>query len=711
MRRALLTAACCLWLAGCDDDPTAPTVSVPPEAGPDAETPADAAPPDSGQEPDVRHPNDAIPPDGATPPDGGDTDGAAPPDAAVGDTACSNRVDDDDDGRVDYPADPGCDSAADDDEADPEQPACNDGVDNDGDDRPDWPRDPGCYAEEDPSEASACGALSHDIQDVSGLGLVEGSTVGAPAELAACRNNLAPERVFLFTLRESVDRLHFDTIGSRFDTLLGVYRACPDGAEPTACNDDLEGGGKQSAVDIDLPALGDYYVVVDGFLEEQGEFQLHVRAELADGRPCPEGDGPVVCSPGAVCRDGVCARAQCNDGRDNDQDGRIDFPDEPGCDAPADDDEADPEVAPECSDGQDNDNNGSIDYPVDPWCDSAADDEERRPPQCRDGQDNDFDGLVDLADPGCEGDPDRENEFNIEACRDGRDNDDDGLIDYPNDPGCELPRDLYEDDPDPLPACANGIDDDGDGDTDFPDDADGCTYAADPTEADPCADLEPTEITGLENPRGNTEGRGNEFSASCAPQTGPDEVLLWRVAEDRPLQGMVISSRGTRFDTVISVRDRCDAPLDAELACDNDSGPSSTSVVRLGPQPAGTELWIVVDGDRGDSGGIWRLSIVALLAEGANCDGAGYRCGEGLTCAGDVDDGRRCVVAECANEADDDEDGLADWPEDPGCGEPGDDDEADPGEAPECANGLDDDGDGRVDWPEDPSCLGAGDPS
>ncbi|MDQ4049951.1 MAG: hypothetical protein M3131_11320, partial [Actinomycetota bacterium] len=80
--------------------------------------------------------------------------------------------------------------------------------------------------------------------------------------------------------------------------------------------------------------------------------------------------------------------AQCEDGRDNDGDGRIDFPDDPGCTSPNDDSEADAGTAgqgggggggrdaTECSDGRDNDGDGRIDFPNDPGCTSAADDSE-----------------------------------------------------------------------------------------------------------------------------------------------------------------------------------------------------------------------------------------------------------------------------------------------------------------------------------------------
>ena len=42
---------------------------------------------------------------------------------------------------------------------------------------------------------------------------------------------------------------------------------------------------------------------------------------------------------------------QCYDGQDNDGDGLIDYPDDPGCDSQGDDDEADPTPSPFCGDG------------------------------------------------------------------------------------------------------------------------------------------------------------------------------------------------------------------------------------------------------------------------------------------------------------------------------------------------------------------------
>jgi hypothetical protein len=56
--------------------------------------------------------------------------------------ACSDRIDNDGDGWIDAPADPGCAHGL----ARTEAPACDDGVDNDRDGRVDFPDDPQCGA-------------------------------------------------------------------------------------------------------------------------------------------------------------------------------------------------------------------------------------------------------------------------------------------------------------------------------------------------------------------------------------------------------------------------------------------------------------------------------------------------------------------------------------------------------------------------------------
>lgn len=68
---------------------------------------------------------------------------------------------------------------------------------------------------------------------------------------------------------------------------------------------------------------------------------------------------------------------QCSDGIDNDDDGLIDYPADPGCSSLTDNNETDtPPIVYQCSDGLDNDDDGLIDYPADPGCSNPTDDSE-----------------------------------------------------------------------------------------------------------------------------------------------------------------------------------------------------------------------------------------------------------------------------------------------------------------------------------------------
>ena len=55
----------------------------------------------------------------------------------------------------------------------------------------------------------------------------------------------------------------------------------------------------------------------------------------------------------------------CRNGRDDDQDDLIDYPNDPGCESANDTDERDPDELPECFDQIDNDEDGLTDFPAD----------------------------------------------------------------------------------------------------------------------------------------------------------------------------------------------------------------------------------------------------------------------------------------------------------------------------------------------------------
>ncbi|MEN0065597.1 MAG: hypothetical protein AAGA48_25880 [Myxococcota bacterium] len=76
--------------------------------------------------------------------------------------ACSDGLDNDGDGRTDFPNEPGCSSACDNNETDPAVlPRCADGLDSDADGQTDFPADPECASAADRSES--CSVI--DIDD------------------------------------------------------------------------------------------------------------------------------------------------------------------------------------------------------------------------------------------------------------------------------------------------------------------------------------------------------------------------------------------------------------------------------------------------------------------------------------------------------------------------------------------------------------------
>ena len=170
----------------------------------------------------------------------------------------------------------------------------------------------------------------------------------------------------------------------------------------------------------------------------------------------------------------VTAQRACSDGLDNDGDGFIDFPGDPGCDSASDSDETDPPPA-ECADGIDNDGDGVADFAgtlasatdpnllADNGCAGPNDATEGGEPECNDLVDNDADGAIDLVDADCDDAADA-TELGLAECQNYIDDDGDGLIDFVGldadnsgtvdvnaDPGCTSAFDDSETD-DPVSA-------------------------------------------------------------------------------------------------------------------------------------------------------------------------------------------------------------------------------------------------------------------
>ena len=267
---------------------------------------------------------------------------------------CSNGIDDDGDGMVDWPVDPGCAGAGDLDEVDGfRAPGCGNGIDDDGDGLSDR-EDPGCAGAGVADEVGPCGVEVVDLAAVGGDYI--GTTAGRVGGLVGrCGGAAGGEVVFVYSPRERLERLVFSTAHPETErpTVMYLRRNCGVSVE-LGCDRGTEVSPGVSLV-VEGPGLGPYFVVVDQGSPEAGAFRLTVEA---------------------------VAVAACRNGRDDDGDGRVDAAD-PGCEEAEDRDEVDPAEAAVCSNGIDDDGDGAIDFPSDADCEFAGG--AREAPLCAEG--------------------------------------------------------------------------------------------------------------------------------------------------------------------------------------------------------------------------------------------------------------------------------------------------------------------------------------
>jgi hypothetical protein len=524
---------------------------------------------------------------------------------------CSDGIDNDNDGKIDFPYDPGCYSPNQDDETDdcpsgPNCPQCADGKDNDMNGLTDYPSDPGCSAASDTDEYTdnpiACGTSVH-IKKLPPDGHVMGTLASGTSNLMGSCGGPGTEDVYeLRILHPKVVVASTDMGSTTADTVLYIRSAmCTDASMELACNDDVSTSDTNSTVTASIVQPGTYYLVVDTKSSTGGAYDLHVQFLVGEGDPCSTGDD---CGPGLVCRvplngtSKVCAKHVCQDGVDDDGDGKKDYPDDPGCTSPTDDDETD-----DCTP-----------RPAGPMC-----------PECGDGIDNDGDGK----------------------------------IDYPADTQCQA--------------------------------------ASSTSEA--CQSHEPVSAITMPTTTGDTSGATSDFDPTCASSTGlPD--LTYRL--DVPaLDSLTMTATTTSWSAELELLNT--TCTGTALACAYQTF-TQTNVA------AGT-YYAVVDGDFTGDSGPFTLTVSGKIKNGASCESAlaqsgALVCGTGYSCAGTMGS-RTCQPAQCSDGIDNDHDGKIDYPNDPGCSDPGDNDETDPATAPVCSNAMDDDSDGTTDYPNDYGCSSA----
>ncbi len=210
---------------------------------------------------------------------------------------CSDGLDNDSDAKIDFPADPGCLSAADSSEATDSNPQCSDELDNDGDTKVDYPADPGCLSAADTSEATDSNPQCSDDLDNDGDGKVDFGTGASndPGCLSAADSSESTD-----SNPQCSDELDNDSDAKTdFPADPGCLSAA-DNSEATdsnpQCSDELD---NDSDAKIDFPA-------------DPGCLSAADNSEATDSNP------------------------QCSDELDNDGDTKVDYPADPGCSSASD---------------------------------------------------------------------------------------------------------------------------------------------------------------------------------------------------------------------------------------------------------------------------------------------------------------------------------------------------------------------------------------
>ncbi len=294
------------------------------------------------------------------------------------------------------------------------------------------------------------------------------------------------------------------------------------------------------------------------------------------------------------------------------------------------------------------------------------------------------------------------------ACGDGMDNDTDTKTDFPMDPGCASLDDNDESDTCAsgpgagCPECADGIDNDGDGSADSLDS--NCVTPATPSEG--CVATEGVTELVLPVTPGTTTGATNDTSPSCtsAANTAADRTYSLQLPD---MLNVTVTSEPNNFDAVVSLlNSTCGG---TPLGCSDTPESISKSNVNAGT------YFFIVDGYGSSSGGTFSVGVSGTIRNNASCESplaqsGAITCNTGFACKG-APGSRTCKRAACNDGVDNDGDLIADFPNDPGCTDVNDDDEADtcPGGTgcPACSDGVDNDNDTYADYPDDGECASA----
>jgi len=285
---------------------------------------------------------------------------------------CQDGIDNDGDGLADN-RDPGCADNQDNDESD-KTSQCQDGIDNDLDGAIDL-LDPGCKNKIDNDESdgpvvcstdSDCGSEDISYYCRSGYYVTEiqsYSCVNAGTDVSYCKEDVDYES-------SMCNNICSDTLGCDYtecsDSVDNDMDYFVDYGQDLGCSsyedDDESDGYIECYVDTDCGSSEELsYCDGKNYVTEQKSFTCSnpgtEQSSCLENNDKSEEYCEYSCS--AVLG---CYVSECKDGKDNDNDGYIDYPDDLSCQTPDDNSEKGPSTLDaEYCDGKDNDNDGKID--------------------------------------------------------------------------------------------------------------------------------------------------------------------------------------------------------------------------------------------------------------------------------------------------------------------------------------------------------------
>lgn len=564
---------------------------------------------------------------------------------------CSDGVDNDGNGSTDFPDDPSCDNAEDNEENGLVSPQCMDGRDNDGDGKVDFPNDPGCFARNQDDEMDECpdGATCPQCSD--GLDNDGNGSTDYPNDSGGCDaasdTDEYTRNLAACGSNVMIKKLPFD--GHATGTLMMGASSLTS----TTCG----GAGIEDVYELRVMSPK-VIVATTNNPGTTADTVMYIR-----GANCASPDSEMTCSDDVDTANKSSSITQSI---------------------------ATPGTYYLVVDAHDATSGGAYDLTVKFLTGEGE--------TCS-GADDCGPGLVcrvfdNSATKVCA----------RHVCDDGVDDDGDTKMDFPNDPGCTAADDDDETDGCPgvgpnCPECGDGFDNDGDGKTDFGTSGDTtCTAASDASEA--CVSTDGVASITAAMTMGDTSTAMHDVAPSCGSSSSLAPDRTYRL--DLPAMSSLSLNLTTSVDTVTALYDAsCGGTA---IAC---SDPVNMTVNNLA---AGT-YYFVVDGYFTTSTGAYTINVAGSIQNGASCESAlaqagAITCATGYSCQGTMGS-RTCQPALCLDGLDNDMDGKADYPDDPGCASPGDNDEANPATAPVCSNNMDDDGDGPKDWPADIGCAAA----